>query len=83
MKEKLTQRRQKLQAELEAGQKLQADYETKQSQLHETLLRISGAIIVLDEMIAEADSDGNGVVSGSTVNVEQLPIGELEAAGEV
>jgi hypothetical protein len=60
MKEKLTQRLQTLKAEFEAGQKLLADYETKQLSLRETLLRISGAIQVLEELLAVSDSDVNG-----------------------
>lgn len=59
MQEKLTQRLQTLKAEFEAGQKLLADYETKQLSLRETLLRISGAIQVLEEVLATPDSDMN------------------------
>ncbi|MEG3925640.1 MULTISPECIES: hypothetical protein [unclassified Microcoleus] len=83
MKLLLSQRLQALKAEFEAGQKLQAEYETKQRTLRETLLRISGAIQVLEEVIAEADSEANGEVSqpdDSPAEVE--PLGGLASAGE-
>ena len=49
MKEQLYQRIQELKAEFESGRLKLADLETKQQNLKETLLRISGAIQVLDE----------------------------------
>ncbi|NEO78351.1 hypothetical protein [Moorena sp. SIO4G3] len=61
MKEKLEHRLQSLKAEFEAGQKMLADYETKQMNLRETLLRISGAIQVIEEELrefTEAENDG-------------------------
>ncbi len=61
MKEKLEQRLQSLKAEFDAGQKLLAEYQTKQGNLRETLLRISGAIQVLEEELSqftEAENDG-------------------------
>jgi predicted nuclease with TOPRIM domain len=53
MKEKLEQRLQNLKTEYEAGQKMLADLEAKQMNLRETLLRISGAIQVLEEVLEE------------------------------
>ncbi|NEQ78915.1 MAG: hypothetical protein F6K26_01100 [Moorea sp. SIO2I5] len=64
MKEKLEQRLQSLKAEFEAGQKMLAEYETKQMSLRETLLRISGAIQVIEEELrqfTEAENDGQPV----------------------
>jgi predicted nuclease with TOPRIM domain len=49
MKEQLEQRLQQLKSEYESGQKMLADLEAQQRQLRETLLRISGAIQVLEE----------------------------------
>lgn len=63
MKQKIKQRLQSLKEEFEAGQKILAEYEAKQRNLRETLLRISGAIQVLEEVITEADSKANGEVS--------------------
>ncbi|NEO98508.1 MAG: hypothetical protein F6K58_07495 [Symploca sp. SIO2E9] len=63
MKEKLEQRLQSLKAEFEAGQKLLAEYETKQVNLRETLLRISGAIQVIEEELNQFTESENGTQS--------------------
>jgi predicted nuclease with TOPRIM domain len=55
MKEQLEQRLQSLKTEYEAGQKMLADLESKQANLQTTLLRISGAIQVLEEMLNTAE----------------------------
>lgn len=61
MKEQLEGRLGELKAEFESGQKMLADLETKQANLRETLLRISGAIQVLEEMLSpETQPSGNG-----------------------
>ena len=62
MKEKLQQRLQNLKSEFEDGQKILLDLETKQANLRETLLRISGAIQVLEEMLSET-TEANHFVS--------------------
>ena len=53
MSQQLQQRLYLLKTEFEAGQKLLAEYEEKQRNLRETLLRISGAIQILEEVTAE------------------------------
>jgi predicted nuclease with TOPRIM domain len=53
MKQQLQQRLQSLKTEYEAGQKMLADLEAKQANLRDTLLRISGAIQVLEETLSE------------------------------
>ena len=53
MREQLTQRLAELKAEYESGQKMLAELEAKQANLRETLLRISGAIQVLEEELAQ------------------------------
>jgi hypothetical protein len=45
-----------LKAEFQSGQKMLADLEAKAANLRETLLRISGAIQVLEELLAQASS---------------------------
>jgi predicted nuclease with TOPRIM domain len=65
MKEKLQQRLQSLKSEFEDGQKILAELEAKQVSLRETLLRISGAIQVLEEVLNEA-SEGNGFLPESS-----------------
>jgi predicted nuclease with TOPRIM domain len=52
MKEQLATRLQNLKQEYETGQKMLADTEMKRAELQNTLLRISGAIQVLEEMLA-------------------------------
>jgi predicted nuclease with TOPRIM domain len=54
MKKQLTQRLNELKAEYEAGQKMLAGLEVQQTNLRNTLLRISGAIQVLEEELAKA-----------------------------
>jgi predicted nuclease with TOPRIM domain len=51
MRERLEGRLRELRTEFEAGQKMLAELEAKQANLRETLLRISGAIQVLDEIL--------------------------------
>ncbi len=51
MKEQLEQRLKKLKTEFESGQKIIADMEVRQSNLRNTLLCISGAIQVLEELL--------------------------------
>lgn len=49
----IEQRLENLKSEFAAGQKMLAELETKQVNLQQTMLRISGAIQVLEEMLAE------------------------------
>jgi uncharacterized coiled-coil protein SlyX len=44
-----------LRIEYESGQKILAELEAKQAQLRDTLLRISGAIQVLEEELGKAE----------------------------
>lgn len=53
MNQQLEKRLNELRAEFESGQKMMADLESKQANLRDTLLRISGAIQVLEEVLAE------------------------------
>jgi predicted nuclease with TOPRIM domain len=61
MKEQLEKRLSELKTEFEAGQKMIADLDSKQANLRDTLLRISGAIQILEEEIAKAvdNADNN------------------------
>jgi len=60
MQEQIQQRVTQLKAEFEEGQKMLADLETKQTNLRSTLLRISGAIQVLEELLAQPGSGQEG-----------------------
>ncbi|MGB2926635.1 MAG: hypothetical protein WBB82_15150 [Limnothrix sp.] len=53
MKEKLQKRLTELKQEYESGQKMMVELETKQNNLRDTLLRISGAIQILEEELSE------------------------------
>ncbi|MGH3943143.1 MAG: hypothetical protein ACRDTG_31875 [Pseudonocardiaceae bacterium] len=64
MQEQLEKRVAELEAEYRAGQEMLADLETKRADLQQTLLRISGAIQVLRELLgAESESVENGAES--------------------
>ena len=54
MRERLEERLNKLKSEFESGNKMLSELDAKASNLRETLLRISGAIQVLEEELKEA-----------------------------
>ena len=53
MRAQLEQRLAELRSEYETGQKMLADLEAKKADLQTTLIRISGAIQVLEEVLAQ------------------------------
>ncbi len=53
MREQLEQRLKQLKAEFDAGQKMLAELEVKKTELRETLLRIKGAIQIIEEKLAK------------------------------
>ena len=57
MRKKIEERLTSLRAEFEAGQRMLTELEMKQANLRETLLRISGAIQVLEEELGEESSE--------------------------
>ncbi|MDZ4719769.1 MAG: hypothetical protein SH847_15065 [Roseiflexaceae bacterium] len=66
MRTQLNTRLVALKTEYESGEKMLAELEHKQARLRETLLRISGAIQVLEEVLGDgevqpADTTANGV----------------------
>ncbi len=61
MKEQLEQRLNGLKVEFDAGQKALAELDDKQVNLRSTLMRISGAIQVLEEELGKFN--GNSVIS--------------------
>lgn len=69
MKEQIEQRLTSLKAEFESGQKMLADLEAKEASLRETLLRISGAIQILEELSeiegASPDEDAEDAISSA------------------
>lgn len=62
MKKQLEQRLAELKTQFEQGRKLLNDLEAQQANLRTSLLRLSGAIEILEELLAkENQSRGNGV----------------------
>ncbi len=59
MKEQLEQRLNDLKAEFESGQKTLAGLEAKEAELKSTILRISGAIQVLEEELGKENKISN------------------------
>ncbi len=51
MKERIEQRLKELRAEFESGQRTLAELDARQMELRDTLLRVSGAIQVLEEQL--------------------------------
>lgn len=72
MREQLNKRLLELKAEFTSGQKVLADLEAKQVNVRETLLRIQGAIQVLEEELTK----NNGAAS-ELENVEILETKEI------
>ncbi len=70
MYDKLRQRLQVLKAEYESGQKVMAELEVKQASVRDTLLRISGAIQVLEEELADVETE----TSSPTTPAKEDPI---------
>lgn len=58
MRDRLGKRLGELKSEFEAGQKMLADLEAKRTELQATMLRISGAIQVIEEMLAQGGEGG-------------------------
>ena len=69
MRDQVGQRLAELKSEYQAGQKMLADLDAKQAELHQTLLRISGAIQVLEELLhieqPASVLDGNRLVEAT------------------
>jgi len=71
MRGQLEQRLQQLKAEFETGQKMLTDLEQKRANLEQTLLRISGAIQVLEEVLAAekiSENSAEQVVDATTAH---------------
>lgn len=70
LREKLSKRLKELQQEFDAGQKVMAELKAKQRNLRHTLLRISGAIQVLEEELAKLNGDNGKSESSQPALVE-------------
>lgn len=77
MREQLEKRLEQLRSELESGSKMLSDLQTKESDLRETLLRITGAIQVLEEELGQGDQQpGEGETPGDESSEGAAPEGE-------
>lgn len=68
MKEQLKERVKELKSEFESGQKMLAELESKQANMRNTLLRISGAIQVLEEEIAKQENTADGITPAGAIS---------------
>jgi hypothetical protein len=69
MKEQIEIRLQQLKTEFEAGQKMLAETEQRKINLEQTLLRISGAIQVLEELLENKQASLDGAVPAESNSV--------------
>lgn len=69
MRKQLQKRLQELKTEYESGQKVLVELATKKTNLRETLLRIAGAIQVLEEELAQSEEE-NDTESPETSTIE-------------
>ena len=83
MKQQLEQRLQQLKAEFESGQKVLADLDNRRAEVQPTLLRIQGAIQVLEEELAKVDDDANDNSNGAVAESKAVEVLETEAEAEV
>ena len=73
MKEEIEQRLQKLKTEFESGQRMMSQLEIRQSDLNGTLLRISGAIQVLEELLNQSPEEEHLRENPAKVNMQKIP----------
>jgi predicted nucleic acid-binding Zn-ribbon protein len=67
LRQRLEQRLSALRQELDTGRKMLADLEARQLGLQQTVLRISGAVQALEELLAaDEPSAGNGSTPAAT-----------------
>jgi hypothetical protein len=64
----LERRLTELRSEYEAGRRLEADLQARLSEVSQTVLRLSGAIQVLEELLS-ADGSRNGAPADTAVEV--------------
>ena len=67
--QRLEQRLKALRQEFETGQKMLADLEAQRLELQQTILRIGGAIQVLEELIADTEASGPDPAAGAVNHV--------------
>jgi hypothetical protein len=73
MREQLERRRDELTAELKAGQEMLAELDGKRLELQQTMLRISGALQVLGELLESTKSAGDPTPTGFDLRPGAIP----------
>jgi hypothetical protein len=73
VREQVEARLAELQRELELGERQLRDLELQQIQLRETVLRISGAVQVLRELLAAGESPVSNGIEGQSVGSASAP----------
>ena len=76
MKDEILRRIEKLKHEYSLGEKALKDLEAKQFSLRETLLRISGAIQVLEELLDQPDA-ATTLPAQEPYQSDEIPLNEL------
>ena len=66
LQQRLEQRLAALRQELATGQKMLSDMDAQRLDLHKTVIRISGAVQVLEELLAAEPAAANGVAKAET-----------------
>ena len=66
MREQMEDRLRELRTEFEVGQKVMAELEIRQANLRSTLLRIGGAMQVLEELLGEKKVDEASLTTAVT-----------------
>ncbi len=65
MKERIEARIAKLREELESGKKLLADLDARRAEVERTMLRISGAVQALEELLQQNDGEASAAAAVS------------------
>jgi hypothetical protein len=65
----IEERLRQLRAEYARGEQQMAQLDQQRRELHETMLRISGAILVLEELAAESEPHANGTTPATEVQL--------------
>jgi predicted nuclease with TOPRIM domain len=72
MREQIQARLEELKKELETGQAQLQQVEMQRTYLHETVLRIGGAVQVLEELLREGQSSGQPRAAPDESSISQL-----------
>ncbi len=75
MKENLEQRLCELKTEFESGQKILAELEAKQVNVKQTVIRISGAIQVLEELLNKEEAEVQMPDSSKDPRIQKVALG--------